>query len=75
MARITSSGAHLLGVVTNAMKPERQENAYAYGYGYAAAATYAHYADTDDSDAEEGTKTLAQPSNSWLRAIRRAANS
>ena len=31
--------------------------------GAAAAATYAHYADTDDSDAEEGTKTLAQPSN------------
>ena len=69
VARITSSGAPLLGVVTNAMKPEQQENAYASGYGYAAAATYAHYADTDDSDAEESTKTLAPRFQSWLRAI------
>ena len=69
VARINSSGAPLLGVVTNAMKPEQQENAYASGYGYAAAATYAHYADTDDSDAEKATETLAQPSNRWLSAI------
>ena len=67
VARINSSGAPLLGVVTNAMKPEQQENAY--GYGYAAAATYAHYTDTDESDAEESTKTLAPRFQSWLRAI------
>ena len=67
VARITSSGAPLLGVVTNAMKPEQQENAY--GYGYAAAATYAHYTDTDESDAEESTKTLAPRFQSWLRTI------
>ena len=67
VARINSSGAPLLGVVTNAMKPEQQENAY--GYGYAAAATYAHYTDTDESDAEESTKTLAPRFQSWLRTI------
>ena len=65
MARIKSSGAPLLGVVTNAMKPEQQENAYAYGY----AATYAHYAYTDDSDSVESKKTLAPPFHSWLRVI------
>ena len=65
VARINSSGAPLLGVVTNAMKPEQQENAY--GYGYAASATYAHYAETDDSDADESTKTSAP----WLRALDR----
>ena len=67
VARINSSGAPLLGVVTNAMKPEQQENAY--GYGYAAAATYAHYTATDESDAEESTKTLAPRFQSWLRTI------
>ena len=67
VARITSSGAPLLGVVTNAMKPERQENAY--GYGYAAAATYAHYIDTNDSNNEESSETFTPRSQSWLRAI------
>ena len=65
VARITSSGAPLLGVVTNAMKPEKQEDAYGYGY----AATYAHYVDTDGSDTEGITKTLGPRSQSWLRAI------
>ena len=35
VARIRSSGAPLLGVVTNALKPEKQSAAYGYGkYGY-----------------------------------------
>jgi hypothetical protein len=35
VARIRSSGAPLLGVVTNALKPEKQSAAYRYGkYGY-----------------------------------------
>ena len=35
VARIVSSGAPLLGVVTNAIKPEQQAGAYGYGkYGY-----------------------------------------
>ena len=33
VARITSSGAPLLGVVTNAIKPEQQAGTYGYGYG------------------------------------------
>ena len=35
VARIRSSGAPLLGIVTNALKPEKQSAAYGYGkYGY-----------------------------------------
>ena len=33
MARICSSGAPLLGLITNALKPEKQNEAYGYGYG------------------------------------------
>ena len=33
VARIRSSGAPLLGVISNAMKPENQNGAYGYGYG------------------------------------------
>ena len=63
--RIRSSGAPLLGIVTNAIKQEQQgSSAYGYGqygsgqygyggYGYAAYDTtsaYAHYADVDDAE-------------------------
>ena len=35
VARVRSSGAPLLGIVTNALKPEKQNAAYGYGkYGY-----------------------------------------
>ena len=33
IARIRSSGAPLLGLISNAMKPEKQNGAYGYGYG------------------------------------------
>ncbi len=33
VARIRSSGAPLLGLISNAMKPEKQNGAYGYGYG------------------------------------------
>ena len=48
VARIRSSGAPLLGIVTNAPKPEKQSAAYGYGkygyggYGYAAYGGYGH---------------------------------
>ena len=64
VARIRSSGAPLLGIVTNALKPEKQSAAYGYGkygydkygygyggYGYAAydtTAAYAYYANDED---------------------------
>ena len=33
VARVRSSGAPLLGLISNAMKPEKQDGAYGYGYG------------------------------------------
>ena len=59
LARIHSSGAPLLGIVTNALKAEKQNAAYGYGkygygkygYGYAAyetSAAYAYYANDED---------------------------
>ena len=33
ISRIRSSGAPLLGVITNALKEEKQSSAYGYGYG------------------------------------------
>ena len=33
IARIRSSGAPLLGLITNALKPEKQNGSYGYGYG------------------------------------------
>ncbi len=56
VARIRSSGASLLGLVTNAVKEQRQgSSAYGYGYGYGnygygygaynPGTTYAYYAD------------------------------
>ena len=71
---IPSSGAPLLGIVTNALKPEKQSAAYGYGYdgygyngygyGYAAydtSAAYAYYAnDEDDTQpSENGDSTTA----------------
>ena len=75
VARIKSSGAPLLGVVTNAMKPGHQAGAYGYGrdgYGYAAynsAAAYAHYGDGDDSGTEESTTMSAPPSPQWRQSL------
>ena len=75
VARIRSSGAPLLGIVTNALKPEKQSAAYGYGkygygyggyggYGYAAydtSAAYGYYAnDEDDTQpSENGNSTTA----------------
>ena len=85
VARIKSSGAPLLGVVTNAIKPEQQAGAYGYGkygygkygygygYGYAAynsAAAYAHYGDGDDSETEESTTASATASRRWRQTLR-----
>ena len=64
ISRIRSSGVQLLGVVTNAIKPEKQMAAYRYGYGnygygkygygyaaYDTSATYAYYANDEDESA------------------------
>ena len=72
VARIRSSGVPLLGIVTNALKPEKQSAAYGYGkygygyggYGYAAydtSAAYGYYAnDEDDTQpSENGNSTTA----------------
>ena len=71
VARIVSSGAPLLGVVTNAMKPEQQEGPYGYGYAaYNSAAAYAHYGNAYDSETEESTTESALPSHGWRQTLR-----
>ena len=58
VARIRSSGAPLLGIVTNALKSEKQSAAYGYGYGgygygyaaYDTSAAYAYYANDEDEN-------------------------
>ncbi len=68
VARIRTSGAPLLGIVTNAIKADKQSDGYGYGgygyggygyggYGYAAydaSAAYAHYAEPDAGESEAG---------------------
>ena len=65
VARIRSSGAPLLGIVTNALKPENQSAAYgygSYGYAYETSAAYAYYANDEDdsqpSENEDSTKAV-----------------
>ena len=58
VARIASSGAPMLGVITNAMKAEQQDGADSYGqYSYS---TYAHYADEEEDDISIEAKTNIQ---------------
>ncbi len=67
VARIRTSGAPLLGIVTNAIKADKQSDGYGYGYGYGgygyggygyaaydASAAYAHYAEPDAGESEAG---------------------
>ena len=69
--RINSSGARLLGVVTNAVKVETSRNlAYGYGYGnkgygygygyggYDSRSAYAYYADSDEDAALKAQKQV-----------------
>jgi Mrp family chromosome partitioning ATPase len=64
VARIRSSGAPLLGLVTNAVKEQRQgSSAYGYGngygnYGYNPGTTYAYYAEGDAQGASNGKPGL-----------------
>ena len=81
VARILSSGAPLLGVVTNSIKPERKgAQAYGYGqydqygyggYGYAAydtTAAYAHYANDDETQTAVAARQDKRTSNTNLRS-------
>ena len=81
VARILSSGAPLLGVVTNSIKPERKgAQAYGYGqydqygyggYGYAAydtTAAYAHYANDDETQTAGAARQDKRTSNTNLKS-------
>ena len=83
VARIRSSGAPLLGVVTNAIKPEQKgaqayeygqydQNGYGYGgYGYAAydtTAAYAHYANDDETQTAGAARQDKRTSNTNLKS-------
>ena len=81
VARILSSGAPLLGVVTNSIKPERKgAQAYGYGqydqygyggYGYAAydtTAAYAHYANDDETQTAVAARQDKRTSNTNLKS-------
>ena len=71
LSRIRSSGASLLGVVTNALKPEKASSIYGYGkygyeyrygYGYAAydtSAAYAYYASDEGDTQSDGNSDSA----------------
>ena len=83
VARILSSGAPLLGVVTNSIKPERKgAQAYGYGqydqygygyggYGYAAydtTAAYAHYANDDETQTAGAARQDKRTSKTNLKS-------
>ena len=81
VARILSSGAPLLGVVTNSINPERkgaqtygygQYDQYGYGgYGYAAydtTAAYAHYANDDETQTAGAARQDKRTSNTNLKS-------
>ena len=80
ITRILSSGAPLLGVVTNALKPENQSSAYKYGYGkygyggygYAAYDTsnsYAYYANNEDIQRSNSVNNSATATKNQKRRI------
>ena len=89
IARISSSGAPLLGIVTNALKPERQSAAYGYGnrydygkygygysgYGYAAYDTSAAYAYYASDENESQNSVEADSAASAVNRKRRSAQS
>ena len=69
VSRISSSGAPLLGVITNAMKAEQQDGADSHGqYSYS---TYAHYADEEEDDNSLGAKTNIEGNSiqNWQKTI------
>jgi len=62
ISRIRSSGAPLLGMITNALRPEKQSAAYGYGYGnygyaaYDTSAAYAYYAHDEEEESSSSSK-------------------
>lgn len=82
--RILSSGAPLLGLVTNGIKPSKESRSsygygqygygkygYKYGYGYGAydsSWTYAHYANSDDEGKEDQASVKAK-NKTWRQKL------
>ena len=66
-SRIISSGAPLLGVVTNAIKHEisSSTNGYKYGYGYTHYDDYVH----SDADSESSESQNKSDPKSWLSRL------
>lgn len=84
ISRIRSSGAPLLGIITNALKEEKQSSAYGYGYGkygydrygyryggygYAAYDTSNAYAYYANTEAEKEKATLSSAKETSSRRI------
>ena len=89
VSRIRSSGAPLLGIVTNALKTEKQSAAYGYGkygygyggyggYGYAAydtSAAYAYYAnDKDETQSSENGDSPTAVTTRKRRSLQPSSN-
>ena len=88
IARIRSSGVPLLGIVTNAHKPEKESAAYGYGkygygygygrYGYAAydtSAAYAYYAnEEDDTQSSDSGNSTAVVKTPKRRSLQPPSN-
>ena len=82
VSRIRSSGAPLLGIVTNALKQEKQSAAYGYGkygygyggFGYAAydtSAAYSYYAnDENENQSSENNDSTADVTTRNRRRLR-----
>jgi capsular exopolysaccharide synthesis family protein len=85
--RILSSGAALLGIVTNGISASTQSNAYGYGkyrygkysygnYGYGAydpTATYAHYANTEDENTADQENSAGDQRRNWRKPLSKQA--
>lgn len=82
--RIFSSGAELLGIVTNGFGASTPSNAYGYNrkygfrkysygnYGYGAydpTATYADYANTEDENAADQENSVRNKRRNWLKSL------
>ena len=89
VSRILSSGAPLLGIVTNALQQEKQSAAYGYGYngygyggyggyGYAAyntSAAYTYYAnDEDETQSSHNGDSSTNMTTRKLRSLRPSSN-
>lgn len=72
MSRISSSRTPLIGLVTNAIKPESDKSAKNCGYGSYEHVTHTHYADEDsDSNAiSNSLKSDNRPHHNWLSKVK-----